>query len=106
MDLKTLVKKALNKLDVTGENFVLSANVASNYKVLFEDFSLILSTRCLKFLQDTAKNPYDMASVIEDTLSNFPGASLDILLQLKRVKEEKLPGNVSKMPEVELMQMF
>ena len=105
-DLKIPVKKTLEKLDVTGENFVHSAKVASNYKVLFEDFSLILSTRCLKFLQDTAKNPYDMASVIEDTLNNFPGASLDILLQLKRVKEEKLPGNVSKMPEVELMQMF
>ena len=95
-DLKTPVKKALEKLDVTGENFVHSAKVASNYKVLFEDFSLILSTRCLKFLQDTAKNPYDMASVIEDTLKNFPEVSLDILLELKRVKDEKLPGIVCK----------
>ena len=96
MDLKTLVKKALNKLDVTGENFVLSATVASNYRVMFEDFSLILSTRCLKFLQDTARNPYDMASVIEDTLKNFPEVSLDILLELKRVQDEKLPGIVCK----------
>ena len=97
-DLKTPVKKALEKLDVTGENFVLSATVASNYKVVFEDFSLILSTRCLKFLQDTAKNPYDMSSVIEDTLNSFPGASREMLLELKRVKDDKLPGNVSKMP--------
>ena len=95
-DLKTSVEEALESFVVTSENFVLSATVASSHKVLFEDFSLILSTRCLKFLQDTARNPHDMASVIEDTLKNFPGVSPDILLELKSVKDEKLPGNVSK----------
>merc|ERR1719239_68012 len=89
LDLKTPVKKALQNFVVTRENFQRSATVAKNYKVMFEDCSVILSLRCLKFLQDTAKNPYDM---IEDTKNRFPGANLDILLELKRVKDEKMPG--------------
>ena len=96
LDLKTPVKRALKSFVVSQENFLLSATVASSYKKMFEDFSGILSMRCLKFLQDTAKNPYDID--IKITMKNIPGASLDILLELKRVKDEKLPGNVSKMP--------
>ena len=96
LDLKTCVTEALENFVVTRENFLRSATVASNYRVLFEDFALILSTKCLKFLHDTARNPYDMASVIEDTLKNFPEVSLDILLELKRVEDEKLPGIVCK----------
>ena len=45
-DLKAPVKKALENFVVTRVNFVTSATVARNYKVLFEDFSLILSMRC------------------------------------------------------------
>ena len=97
-DLKTSVEEALENFVVTSENFVLSATIASCYKdkVPFEDFSVILSMRGLKFLQDTVKNPYDMASVIKDSLENFPKVSQEILLELKRVKDEKLPGNVCK----------
>ena len=95
LDLKTPVKKALQNFVVTTENFQLSATVAMNYKVIFEDYSVILSLRCLKFLQDTAKNPYDMSAVIEDTKNRFPGVSQDILLELKRVKDEKMPGNIN-----------
>ena len=56
--------------------------------MIFEDYSVIFSLRCLKFLQDTARNPYNM---FENTMTHFPGASLDILLELKRVKDEKMP---------------
>ena len=96
LDLKTSVMKALESFVVTRDKMILSANVAFNNRVMFEDFSVILSTRCLKFLQDTAKNPHDISSLIEDTLHGFPGVSPDILLELKRVKDEKLPGNVSR----------
>ena len=92
LDLKTPVKKALQNFVVTRENFQLSATVAMNYKVIFEECSVILSLRCLKFLQDTARNPYNM---FEDTMTHFPGASLDILLELKRVKDEMMPGNIN-----------
>ena len=95
LDLKTPVKKALQNFVVTRENFQLSATVAMNYKEIFEDCSVILTLKCLKFLQDTAKNPYDMSAVIEDTKNRFPGVSQDILLELKRVKDEKMPGNIS-----------
>ena len=98
LDLKTSVKKALESFVVTRDKMILSANVAFNSKVLFEDFSVVLFTKCLKFLQDTAKNPHDMSSLIEDTLSSFPGVSPDILLELRRVKDEKLQGNISRIP--------
>ena len=98
LDLKTSVMKALESFVVTRDKMILSANVAINNKVLFEDFSVILFTKCLKFLQDTAKNPHDMSSLIEDTLSSFPGVSPDILLELRRVKDEKLLGNISRIP--------
>ena len=75
---------ALEKFDVTGENFLLSAIAAMEFKEKFEDVSFLFSKQCLKFLQE--KNPYDMY--------NFPGAGADILQRLKEVKDEKLPGNV------------
>ena len=93
LDLKTPVKKALQNFVVTTENFEFSATVAMNNKEEFEDCSVILSLRCLKYLQETAKrNLYDM---IEDTKNRFPGVSQDILLELKRVKDEKMPGNIN-----------
>ena len=88
LDLKTRVKKALETFVVTKGNFQLSATVASNYKVLFEEFSLILSMRCLKYLQDTGENLYDIN--IENTMQNLPGATHDILLELKKMKDEKV----------------
>ena len=96
LELKIPVKKSLKNFVVTRENFQFSATVAMNNKdeVTFKECSVILSLRCLKFLLDTAKNPYDMSAVIEDAQNRFPGVSLDILLELKRVKDEKMPGNI------------
>ena len=94
-DLKTLVKEAVQNFVVTRENMIFAATVARNYKVLFEDISLALSIKCLKFLQDTTKNSDDMFALIGDTMKNFPGASLDILLELKKVKDDNMQGNVN-----------
>ena len=96
-DFKTLVNEALQNFVVTRENMIFAATVARNYKVLFEDISLAVSIKCLKFLHDTTKNSEDMFALIGDTMENFPGASLDILLELKKVKDEKLRGNVNKL---------
>ena len=90
--LKALVKESLQSFVATRENMIFAATVASNYKVLFEDTSMNVSMKCLKFFNDTTKNSEDVFSLIGDTMNNFPGASLDILLELKRVKDERLQG--------------
>ena len=74
---------------------IFAATVAKNYKVLFEDMSVNLSMICLKFLYATTKTTDNMFDLIGDTMNSFPGASLDILLELKKVKDEKMPGNIN-----------
>jgi len=77
---------------VKRENMIFTATVAKNYKVLFEDMALILTMKCLKFFHNTTKNSGDIFALIGDTMTNFPGASLDILLELKKVKDEQMQG--------------
>ena len=74
---------------------VFGATVARNYKVQFEDTSVTLSMKCLKFLRATTKDSDDVFDLIGDTMNSFPGASLDILLELKKVKDENMQGNVN-----------
>ena len=93
MDLKNVVNEALKNFPVTRENMIFAATVASNYKVQFEDTSVTLSMKCLKFLRATTKDSDDVFDLIGDTMNNFPGASLDILLELKKVKDENMQGN-------------
>ena len=95
LKLGTLVKEAFRNFVVTRENMIFTATVAQNYKSMFDDSSVTLSIKCLKFLQDTTKNSDDMFALIMDTMKNFPGASLDILLELKKVKDDNLQGNVN-----------
>ena len=91
--LVSLVKESLQNFVLTRENVMFAATVAKNYNVLFEDISTILSIGCLKFLEDTIRNSDDLFDMIGDTMKNFSGASLDILLELKRVKDDKLQGS-------------
>ena len=93
LDLAILVKEAFRNFVVKRENMIFTATVAKNYKVLFEDMALILTMKCLKFFHDTTKNSEDIFALIGDTITNFPGASLDILLELKKVKDEQMQGN-------------
>ena len=93
LDLKNVANEALKNLVVTRENMIFAATVASNYKVAFEDTSVTLSMKCLKFLRATTKDSDDVFDLIRDTMNNFPGASLDILLELKKVKDENMQGN-------------
>ena len=91
--LVSLVKESLQNFVMTRENVMFAAAVAKNYNVQFEDISTILSIGCLKFLEDTTRNSDDLFDMIGDTMKNFSGASLDILLELKRVKDDKLQGS-------------
>ena len=94
-DLKNVVDESLRNFVVTRENMVFAATVARNYKVQFEDTSVTLSMKCLKFLRATTKDSDDVFDLIGDTMNSFPGASLDILLELKKVKDENMQGNVN-----------
>ena len=94
LDLKNVVNKALQNFVVTRENMIFAATVASNYKAAFEDMSLNLSMKCLGFLHASTKDSDDVFALIGDTMNNFPGASLDILLELKKVKDRNMQGNV------------
>ena len=96
LGLATLVKEAFKNFVVKRENVIFAATVARNYKLLFEDMSLILSMKCLKFLHDTTKNSEDIFALIGDKMNSLPGASLDILLELKKVKDEQMQGNILK----------
>ena len=92
LDLTNVVNEAFQNFVVTRENMIFAATVASNYKALFEDSSVTLSMKCLKFLHTTTKDSEDVFDLIEDTMNNFPEASLDILLELKKVKDENMQG--------------
>ena len=87
-DLKAEVKGALEMLWVDRKNMIFTATVARNYKIVSDDMYEMLSTKCLTFHSDTMTNT-------DVTKENFPEASLDILLELKKVKEERIlkPGN-------------
>ena len=94
-DLKNVVNESLQNFVVRRENIIFAASVARNYKAAFEDMSVTLSMKCLKFLRATTKDSDDVFDLIGDTMNNFPGASLDILLELKKVKDENMQGNVN-----------
>ena len=71
---------------------IFTATTAKNYKHAFGELSTKVLLKCLKFFLDT-KGGLDVCALIQETFDNFPGASLDILLELKKVKDEKMQGN-------------
>ena len=93
----SLVKMALDSLEsftVARENMIFTATVAKNYKGLFEDVSINILMKCLKFLFDTTTGGGDICALVKETVDNFPGASLDILRDLVDVGNAtlQLPG--------------
>ena len=93
----SLAKMTLDSLEsftVARENMIFTATVAKNYKGLFEDVSIKLLMKCLKFLFDTTTGGGDICALVKETVDNFPGASLDILRDLVDVGNAnlQLPG--------------
>ena len=93
--MKILVEEVIKKIDLTRENMMFAATVANNYKVQFEEISLAVSRKCVQFLDKTTRNSSDVFSLVEETLRGFPGATLHILLELKKVKDMKMPGDLT-----------
>ena len=82
-NLNTLTTETLGNLDISRENLIFTATVAKNYKTFFEDLSMTLLLKCLKFLYDSTGS--EVCALIKDTKENFPEASLDILNELIEV---------------------
>ena len=92
LSLRTLAVDALGSLTISNENMVFVANVAKNYKSLFEEESQDLLLKCLKFIATGGGR--DTFTLISETQKNFPDASFDVLHELINVGKEtlQLPG--------------
>ena len=82
-NLNTLTTETLGNLNISRENLIFTATVAKNYKTFFEDLSMKLLLKCLKFLYDSTGS--EVCALNKDTKENFPEASLDILNELIEV---------------------
>ena len=93
-NLARMTLDSLESFTVARENMIFTATVAKNYKGLFEDVSIKLLMKCLKFLFDTTTGGGDICALVKETVDNFPGASLDILRDLVDVGNAtlQLPG--------------
>ena len=91
LKLFKLTSEALENLDIARENMIFTASVAKNYKEIFNDLSIKLTLKCLKFLLDkTSGGGKDICALIKDTVDNFPQANLDILRELIEVGDQTL----------------
>jgi len=92
LSLRTLAVDALGSLTISNENMVFVANVAKGYKSLFEEVSVELLLKCLKFI--ATGGGQDTFTLISETKKNFPDASFDVLHELINVGKEtlQLPG--------------
>ena len=79
--LPTLVMSALENLVIGRGNMIFAATTAKNYKHSFDELSTKVLLKCLKFFLDT-KGGLDVCALIQETVDNFPGASLDILREM------------------------
>ena len=91
LKLFKLTSEALENLDIARENMIFTASVAKNYKEIFNDLSIKLTLKCLKFLLDkTSGGGKDICALIKDTVDHFPEANLDILRELIEVGDQTL----------------
>ena len=56
---------------------------------------MAVSRKCVQFLDKTTRNSDDVFSLVEETLKYYPNASFAILLELKKVKDMMMPGNLT-----------
>ena len=81
--LNESVAKALHGLAITPQNLMFTATVAKNYMV-FEEVSKMLTNKCGDFLSTQFKTSAQVFDFLQSTYASFPGAEMDILVQLLR----------------------
>ena len=81
--LKESVTKVLCGLPITPQNLMFTATVAKNYMV-FKDVSTMLTNKCGDFLKTQFKTSAQVFDFLQSTYASFPGADMDILVELLR----------------------
>ena len=95
LPLKIITSQALEALDISRQNLIFSATVATKYKNTgFGDLSQKLLLKCLEFLFRMTKGAGDILALINETKKTFPDASLEIFHDLISVGKDVLqvPG--------------
>ena len=94
LSLASMAADTLEGLTLVRENMIFTATVARNYKNAFEDLSIKLMMKCIKFLLDTTIGGGDILALVKETKENFPEASFDILHDMRVVASTvlELPG--------------
>ena len=95
LPLKIITSQALEALDISRQNLIFSATVATKYKNTgFGDLSQKLLLKCLEFLFRMTKGAGDILALINETKKTFPDASLEIFHDLISVGNDVLqvPG--------------
>ena len=95
LPLKIITSQALEALDISRQNLIFSATVATKYKNTgFGDLSQKLLLKCLEFLFQMTKGAGDILALIMETKKTFPDLSLDIFHDLISVGKDVLqvPG--------------
>ena len=95
LPLKIITSQALEALDISRQNLIFSATVATKYKNTgFGDLSQKLLLKCLEFLFRMTKGTGDILALIMETKKTFPDLSLDIFHDLISVGKDVLqvPG--------------
>ena len=95
LPLKIITSQALEALDISRQNLIFSATVATKYKNTgFGDLSQKLLFKCLEFLFRMTKGAGDILALIMETKKTFPDASLEIFHSLISVGKDVLqvPG--------------
>ena len=94
LSLASMAADTLEGLTLDRENMIFTATVARNYKNAFEDLSIKLMMKCIKFLLDTTIGGGDILALVKETKENFPEARFDILHDMRVVASTvlELPG--------------
>ena len=94
LSLASMAADTLEGLTLVRENMIFTATVARNYKNAFEDLSIKLTMKCIKFLLDTTIGGGDILALVKETKENFPEARFDILHDMRVVASTvlELPG--------------
>ena len=97
LPLKIITSQALEALDISRQNLIFSATVATKYKNTgFGDLSQKLLLKCLEFLFRMTKGPGipGFLALIMETKKTFPDTSLEIFHDLISVGNDVLqvPG--------------
>ena len=92
LDLVQVAKKAIQGLEITKKNLIISATVADKYKY-FDGVQEMLVNKNLNFLDRTMKTASDVISFMDETNNDHPENGLKLLFDLLKMKEERTGGN-------------